>query len=78
MLSTVRPDSPRINRQPFEIVQLVYSTMNNPTDKPVVLVVDDVPENLAMLGDLLQHEYLVRVANSGARALAIEIGRAHV
>lgn len=71
MLSTVRPDSPRINRQPFEIVQLVYSTMNNPTDKPVVLVVDDVPENLAMLGDLLQHEYLVRVANSGARALAI-------
>jgi putative two-component system response regulator len=67
----VRLDSPKISRYLDEDIQSVYSAMNNPTDKPVVLVVDDVPENLAMLGDLLQRDYLVRVANSGARALDI-------
>ncbi|MBL8490140.1 MAG: two-component system response regulator, partial [Rhodocyclaceae bacterium] len=36
-----------------------------------VLVVDDTPENLAVLGELLQGDYRVRVANSGARALQI-------
>ena len=32
---------------------------------PVVLVVDDQPENLALLGELLQTRYRVKVANSG-------------
>jgi len=36
---------------------------------PVVLVVDDQPENLAILGELLQTQYRVKVANSGERAL---------
>jgi putative two-component system response regulator len=36
---------------------------------PTVLIVDDQPENLTILGDLLEVEYQVRVANSGARAL---------
>ena len=37
----------------------------------VVLIVDDTPENLAVLGELLQPNYRVLVANSGRRALAI-------
>ena len=38
---------------------------------PVVLVVDDQPENLALLGELLQTHYRVKVANSGERALRV-------
>jgi putative two-component system response regulator len=38
---------------------------------PVVLIVDDVPENLAVLGALLQPRYLVRAATNGANALRI-------
>jgi putative two-component system response regulator len=36
---------------------------------PVVLVVDDNPDNLTVIGDLLRPHYQVRVANSGTRAL---------
>ncbi len=36
-----------------------------------ILIVDDVPENLTVLGELLQPHYRVRVANSGARALQV-------
>ncbi|WP_371322905.1 two-component system response regulator [Dechloromonas sp. ZY10] len=36
-----------------------------------ILVVDDTPENLAVLGELLQPYYRVRAANSGSRALQI-------
>jgi len=36
-----------------------------------ILVVDDTPENLTVLGELLESEYRVRVANSGVRALKI-------
>lgn len=36
-----------------------------------ILIVDDVPENLTVLGELLQPYYKVRVANSGARALQV-------
>jgi putative two-component system response regulator len=36
-----------------------------------VLVADDSPENLVVLGELLQPHYRVRVANSGARALQV-------
>lgn len=45
--------------------------MSNTPDKPIVLVVDDMPENLAVLGELLQTDYRVRVANSGKRALDV-------
>jgi putative two-component system response regulator len=38
---------------------------------PVVLIVDDQPENLALLGELLQTRYRVKVANSGERALRV-------
>ena len=39
--------------------------------QPTILVVDDTPENLAVLGELLQPHYRVRAANSGQRALQI-------
>jgi putative two-component system response regulator len=38
---------------------------------PIVLVVDDVPENLTVLGELLCRDYTVRAANSGAAALRL-------
>ena len=38
---------------------------------PTVLVVDDTPDNLALMAELLQDRYRVRVANSGERALAM-------
>ena len=39
--------------------------------QPSILIVDDVPENLSVLGELLQPIYHVRAANSGRRALQI-------
>lgn len=42
-----------------------------PDSKPLVLVVDDQPENLTVLGELLEEYYRVRVADSGERALRI-------
>jgi len=39
--------------------------------RPTVLVVDDVPENLTVLGELLVRHYSVRAANSGAAALRL-------
>jgi putative two-component system response regulator len=41
---------------------------------PVVLIVDDKPENLVVLGESLQPGYRVRVANSGIRALEVARG----
>ncbi|WP_296805271.1 EAL domain-containing protein [Thiocapsa sp.] len=40
-------------------------------DKPTILIVDDAPENLGVLSGVLLPEYVVRVANSGARALQV-------
>ena len=37
--------------------------------RPIVLIVDDQPENLSVLGGLLESDYLVRIASSGRRAL---------
>ena len=39
--------------------------------KYVVLIVDDMPENLAVLGESLQSEFHVRVANNGRRAMEV-------
>lgn len=39
------------------------------TPRPTILIVDDVPDNLTLLGDLLQPHYNVRFARSGAQAL---------
>jgi putative two-component system response regulator len=39
--------------------------------RQTILIVDDTPENLTVLGELLQPTYRVRAANSGRRALQI-------
>jgi putative two-component system response regulator len=39
--------------------------------RATLLIVDDTPENLTVLGELLQPTYRVRAANSGLRALQI-------
>jgi putative two-component system response regulator len=40
-----------------------------PLDAATILIVDDDPQNLSLLGELLRPEYLVLAANSGQRAL---------
>ncbi len=40
-------------------------------NKQVILIVDDTPENLRSLGDLLEEEYEVRIATNGPDALDI-------
>jgi putative two-component system response regulator len=45
-----------------------------PSQQPTILIVDDTPENLSVLGELLQPAYRVRAANSGRRALQIANG----
>ena len=40
-------------------------------DRPVVLVVDDTPDNLKLMSGLLKDRYRLKVANGGERALAI-------
>jgi putative two-component system response regulator len=44
--------------------------MTNPS-RPSILVVDDIPENLSRISDLLADHYTVRVAPNGARALKV-------
>ena len=41
------------------------------SSQPTILIVDDTPENLSVLGELLQPYYRVRAANAGRRALQI-------
>ncbi|HEV7455712.1 MAG TPA: HD domain-containing phosphohydrolase [Roseococcus sp.] len=41
------------------------------TEPATILVVDDMPQNLLLLGELLQPAYQVRAANSGERALRV-------
>lgn len=48
--------------------------MNTALHKPVVLVVDDTPQNLKLMVELLRDAYQTLVANSGVRALAIARG----
>ena len=49
--------------------------MENPRQKdtglPTVLVVDDIPDNLSLITELLAGQYRCRVATSGAKALAV-------
>ncbi len=42
-----------------------------PTKKPIILVVDDTPENLIFVSEMLKKEYVVKAATNGETALAI-------
>lgn len=44
---------------------------NDTTGTATILIVDDMPQNLHLLGELLQPLYQVRAANSGERALRV-------
>lgn len=46
---------------------------SNLVDKHIatVLVVDDTPENLTLMGALLRDHFMVKVANNGEKALKI-------
>ena len=46
-------------------------TPRPPGERPTVLVVDDTPANLSLLSSLLRDHYRIKVANNGARALAL-------
>lgn len=50
-----------------------YSSLAQYVEKPIatVLVVDDTPENLTLMGSLLREHFLVKVANHGEKALKI-------
>ena len=37
-------------------------------EKPTILVIDDTPENLALMQSLLRDRYRVKGANNGTRA----------
>jgi class 3 adenylate cyclase len=41
----------------------------NPVQKPLVLIVDDTPENIALMNGLLKERYRTRIATNGERAL---------
>jgi putative two-component system response regulator len=49
----------------------IVSSVLDFSEKRSVLVVDDTPENLAVIGGILREHYKVRVAPSGERALLI-------
>ncbi|AXE29314.1 two-component system response regulator [Chromobacterium phragmitis] len=44
---------------------------SQPDKRPTVLAVDDTPDNLALISDLLHRAYRIKVATGGARALQI-------
>lgn len=41
------------------------------TEKSTILIVDDTPDNISLLNNLLKGEYRIKVANSGEKALKI-------
>ena len=47
----------------------------DPTDGATVLVVDDTPDNLMLMSELLRDRYRVKIANHGGKALAIAAAR---
>lgn len=39
--------------------------------KPTILIVDDMPDNLSLMMELLKNDYVVKLANGGGRALKL-------
>jgi putative two-component system response regulator len=40
-------------------------------NRATILIVDDTPENLSLMSELLRNDYKLKIANSGARALKL-------
>ena len=45
--------------------------MNSPEQKPVILIVDDTPDNITLLSALLKDRYRLKIATNGMKALQI-------
>jgi len=43
--------------------------MDDMLERPVILVVDDEPQNISILGEVLRTDYIIRAATSGKKAL---------
>ena len=50
------------------------NTSSDPTDGATVLVVDDTPDNLTLMSELLRDRYRVKIATGGEKALRIAAG----
>ncbi|OEZ57757.1 response regulator [Duganella sp. HH105] len=48
--------------------------MNIKNGRPTILIVDDTPDNITLLSNLLKDKYNTKVATSGATALQIVAG----
>jgi transposase-like protein len=48
-----------------------YEVFMNDSKQPVILVVDDTPDNLQFINGILCDHYTVKVANNGEKALRI-------
>ncbi|MGQ5524018.1 response regulator [Chitinimonas sp. PSY-7] len=50
------------------------SNVLDPTEKRIILVVDDTPDNLTLMSGMLRNDYKVKLAPNGERALQIALG----
>ena len=62
--------SDRLPASPAAAVH-AHAVQGMPGSESIVLIVDDSPQNLGVLGALLEPDYRVRTANSGERALRL-------
>ena len=59
---------------PTQALPRTSSRMSYPIEgvvKPTILVVDDTPDNLSLMRELLRKDYQVQLANGGERALKL-------
>ncbi len=81
----VKPASSPVRQKTIYNVTLLPAAASRPAmtqlyptpAQPVILIVDDTPENITVLGELLQPYYTVKVATDGRRALASAIKPPH-
>ena len=61
------PEAAGPDNGPLDPTMMFAATEENDMPQQTVLIVDDNPENLTVLGELLRGRYKVRAANSGLR-----------
>ena len=60
-----------VSRRKHRAKEIIVHKTVSPTLSPTILVVDDMPQNLSLMSDILDEYYTVKLANSGARAIKI-------